>query len=50
MKNRNKTENACLLGKNDFSIIETEIAKYLFLVDSLRFFRIEDPKVMDYFQ
>jgi uncharacterized protein len=37
-----------LLGKNDFQIIDSENQKYLFLADSLRFFRITNSAIEEY--
>jgi len=37
-----------LLDKGDFQIVDSGNQKYLFLADSLRFFKIVDPKIEEY--
>jgi len=41
-------ETNYLLKKNDFQIIDSDNQKYLFLADSLRFFKIVEPNVEEY--
>jgi uncharacterized protein len=43
-----KRIDSCLLGSRDYILIDSTRNKYLFLSESLKFFKISDPSILEY--